>query len=290
MYLRRTTLADSFPDAVSYPATLVASRPEGPMADSFHNAAARWAGSPSRAITKTYLGQPHPLLAKLLPRVTFTRTQVFIPPEFHGTLEQATMGGRIYRMDALNRLLLEAGFTFDSTEMPTIAKIAVLFATFGQVVDTSDRFRFVPRSTDVQSGGGFPGQFRSAPMPTDSQPGHGFPAITFLSVKKGEWQHPVHKDIRRGVRVDCMVDGRRTDFLIEFTGMARAEPDFLFTTPGEFLMMFEGIPLPLPAVRQQRGSRSTDDPQWNLAVTCDSSVWSESESGFRGHGFRGHNT
>ena len=165
--------------------------------------------------------EPQGLLAQVLPGVRILH-EVYTPlggEHLDYVKDWAFANGHLYPLDALNRVLLDAGFTFDSTEMATIAKVAVLFAAFGKRADSSGRFRAGSTHADID-------------------PGIGFPAITFLSVKRGEWKHPRHGDVRRGVSADCIVDGRRRGFFIEFTGRARAEPEFLFTAQGEFLMRF----------------------------------------------------
>ncbi len=218
-----TAFKDSFPDAVSYPATLLGPLPPGPTADSFHRAAAAWAGSPDHAYTKTYLSQPHPLLARLLPRATFARTQVDVPPEYRGNVDIVKMDGRLWGLGALNNLLLGARFSFDSTEMPTMAKLAVLFATFGKTFDDSGGLRF-------------------AATLTDSQPGIGFPAITILSTKRGEWLPPHLTgvfNIRRGMYVDCIVDEQRMPMFVGFTGDRHPQPEEVFTLSDRFLQRFK---------------------------------------------------
>jgi hypothetical protein len=216
-----TAFKDSFPDAVSYPATVVDSRLEGPIADSIQQAAVRSLGV--GVSTQTYVSQPHPLFAALLPDASFLRTKVDAPPEFQTTNSHVQMAGKRYRLESLNRLLLDAGFAFDSTEMRTMAKIAVLFATFGWKFDTSGNLAF-------------------GREPTNSTPGDGFPAITFLSVKRGEWLPPHLKgpfNVRRGLYVDCLVDGSRVPMFVGFTGNRHPQPDEVFTLSDVFLGSYD---------------------------------------------------
>jgi len=242
---------DSYPDAASYPAVRFSDEIKGEAAGMLTSLVS----SPSDyhrksghlAVTRRWWEtESHPFLDSVLPGVRFLR----LSEEDYRVTDvgarytvSALRDNRLYPAARLNQLLLGAGFTFDTTEMTTIAKIAVLFAAFGKTAGSS-------------------GRFRDGIAPTDSSPGVGFPAITFLSVERGEWKHPKHGDVRRGASADCIVDGWRRGFFIEFTGRARAEPEFLFTAQGEFLMRFAGIPLPLPTPLQKRGSHPTDDLQW----------------------------
>jgi hypothetical protein len=83
------------------------------------------------------------------------------------SLLAVTQDGRLYRKEDLNSLLLAEGFSFDSTEFQTMAKIAVLFAYFSNPPvppDTSTHtIRLdIPRNPCWLGAQGFPNiEFRS---------------------------------------------------------------------------------------------------------------------------------
>jgi hypothetical protein len=214
-------LLDSFPDAVSYPATQVTAMRDTALAASFYDLSGGQHLSREdsllyrrgRAEAQWWCESgAQELLAEKLPGVRFFRGwQHIFGYEYGNWRDMAYNGGVLYRLDALNRLLLEAGFSFDSTEMTTIAKIAVLFATFGKTFDAS-------------------GQFRDAPMPTDSTPGAGFPSITFLSVSRDTWR-PKGSSIWDGTWVDCLFDGTRGRAFVSFWGAderGRRQPERVY--------------------------------------------------------------
>jgi hypothetical protein len=246
-----TAFKDSFPHEVSYPATMLGPKVDGPTDTLIRQVVNSRYGGPSDYRYDAYTSPRHPLLDRVLPGASFMR--VFIRgllPEMRTTQRYVVAGPKLYGLDALNRVLLEAGFNFDSTEMPTIAKIAVLFATFGKTFDAS-------------------GQVRDGQVPTDSSPGAGFPAITFLSVKTGEWQHPIHKDVRRGVLADCMVDGQRMHLFVEFVNSGRPEPQAVYSPGGSFMLLLGVIPVPKLPPLQKRGDHLEDSPSWYLVLTSD---------------------
>jgi hypothetical protein len=76
-----------------------------------------------------YASDPHPFLASALPGVSLVVVCTGgIRPSW--TLCAITSEGRFHRKDDLNSLLLAEGFSLDSTEFETMAKIAVLFEYF----------------------------------------------------------------------------------------------------------------------------------------------------------------
>jgi hypothetical protein len=261
-------LKDSFPDAVSYPATRLSPLQQSDLTDELYDlSGGSHLGYNDSLLNKPLRGraerqewfesESHVLLTKLLPGMRTLR-EVYTP--FGGeradfVKDWVFSSGRLYRLGKLNQLLLDVGFTFDSTEMPTIAKIAVLFASFGKSFLDTGRIGW-----------------GTVPVPP-----HGFPAITFLSVKKGEWQHPVHKDIRRGVLVDCLVDGQRMRLFVEFVNSGRPEPQAVYSPGGGFMLLLGVIPVPKLPPLQKRGALPYDNPAWGLAVVGDS-VWTEVES------------
>lgn len=130
------------------------------------------------------VSEPQGLLAQVLPGVRILH-EVYTPlggEHLDYVKDWAFANGQLYPLDALNRVLLDAGFTFDSTEMATIAKVAVLFAALGKRADSSGRFRTGSTHADID-------------------PGIGFPAITFLSVKRGNPGDTV-KDFQRARAFD----------------------------------------------------------------------------------------
>ena len=225
-----TAFKDSFPDAVSYPGVRLGDPVDLALSkhlDSlfpFANPLRRPDSSLAVPSGNWQESERQPFLDRVLPgvRILFVR---WYPPgyEHSHTASAAYLGGKVYRLDVLNRLLLDAGFSLDSTEMPTIAKIAVLFATFGK--SPADTGRLIPMS--------------EPPVPTQ-----GFPAITFLSVKRGEWKHPKFGYEARGVMLDCVVDGRRERYLLEFDGKHRLQPEALMTSSGNPVMLFYLTPYP----------------------------------------------
>jgi hypothetical protein len=179
---------------------------------------------------------PHPLLSSVLPDVQFCglgETDGRSTDASEGFRVFALRDNRLYAMDALNRLLLDAGFTFDSTEMPAMAKIAVLFATFGRTRDTSilglEWWR-----------------------PTSNR---GFPAITFLSAKRGE-RRSQSGLVAQGVRVDCLIDGVRNNVFVQFVGPDRrglAEPERVMGRGIDFMVTPIVLPDRKPDSRRGEG-------------------------------------
>jgi hypothetical protein len=87
-----------------------------------------WAKSlPNR---RWYASDPHPFLASVLPGVSFAAVSTYNYPVSPPSLCAITSDGRVYGIRDLNSLLLAKGYSFDSTELQTIAKIAVLVAYF----------------------------------------------------------------------------------------------------------------------------------------------------------------
>lgn len=200
--LRLLALSDTFPDLVSYPATAFGEQIQGEEAAMLTSLAVSPSdfdeNGKSFVGRKWYQSGPQSFLDSVLPGTRFLRqtsTDARYRPCLPFNQYFALLGGKLYGMDALNRLSLDAGFTFDSTKMPTIAKIAVLLATFGRAPDTSrpDLNRWQPTSS------------------------RGFPAITFLSVKRDTW-HPVPSPRSDGIRVECLIDGVRKSIFVGFWG------------------------------------------------------------------------
>jgi len=119
----------------------------------------------------------------------------------------AVRDGKLYSLRQLNRLLLDAGFPFDSASAPTAAKIAVLFSLLG------DQFTYTltPRPQF---------DWRKYRVP-DIDSAQAFPAVEFRRV---EWDTALWTD-KAGVKrrtlevlVECDVDGKATEMRIGFRG------------------------------------------------------------------------
>jgi|GEM_PF-2101617 len=127
-------------------------------------------------ITHWYASAPHPFLASVLPGVSFVAAT-------HGSLYNAsftpcaiTSDRRLYTVYDLNSLLRAEGFTFDSSEMQTIAKIVVLLAYFATP----------PPETDTPDAGQFEEHFPPA-VELGTQ---AFPSIEFRSFLREVTQNP----------------------------------------------------------------------------------------------------
>jgi len=231
------TLKDSFPDAVSYPATRFGDWITGELADRFYDLSGagyatgimrKYYGSSGRLEDQRWRESgPQGFLTPILPGVRFfhalesPRCARDAWPSGQGWVYTGT---KLYRVDALNRVLLEAGFSFDSTEMPTIAKAAVLFAAFG-------------KSFPEPVGHGWVG-----PPP----PERGFPAITFLSMKREEKHYS--GAVGQGIRVQCIINGIRVNPYVALDGAdkwGRRQVDRVFGG-GLDLMMRPVVPFPPP--------------------------------------------
>jgi len=209
-------LKDSFPDAVSYPAVGFGDEIKGEEAKALTSLVASssdYVGDTRTiAVTRRWWEcKPHHLVSAVLPKVRFYRLTENDYRMMDGSeLSRivAVSGNRIYSTDALNRFLLEAGFTFDSTEMPSIAKVAVLLATLG---------KWPPDTNPYLRG-------------EAQRPAPGFPAITFLSVKRDTWR-PKGSSVWDGVWVDCILDQRRVKVFVSFWGAdkwGRRQPERVF--------------------------------------------------------------
>jgi hypothetical protein len=215
--LWRRALADSFPDVPSYPGTSLhdMSEAETRVMDDL-------LGTKPFIHRQWWESQRHPFLESVLPKVRFFRMDEAdsrVCDGGPGANYLSLRNGKLYHLARINYLLLDAGFTFDSTQRPTIVKLVALFATFGkQPQDTGRR-----------------------PWDTPPPPTRGFPAITFLSVRRGEWQPPHLNaaNLRRGWHVDCLLDGQRTQLFVTYRG---PEPEEVWVRDGRFLMELPWAP------------------------------------------------
>jgi hypothetical protein len=87
------------------------------------------------------LAPTHPALSQLLPGVTFYLQSFHRWASTGGAIHGAVAlyDGRLYEVRSLNKLLVDCGFKFDTTEIPAVAKIAVLWTLMGQ--HTGSAFR-----------------------------------------------------------------------------------------------------------------------------------------------------
>ena len=149
-----------------------------------------------------YVSDPHPFLARVLPGVSF----VAVP---HGSwrtgsfLQGAvTCDGRFYQTVDLNSLLLDEGFSFDVTEMQTIAKVTVLlqyFASPPPQVDTATR-RLKDRSPSPVSLGAL-----------------AFPSVVFRSFTREVKKQPNGAEDTR-LTVLCRINGMDETAAVDFNG------------------------------------------------------------------------
>ncbi|MFO7651316.1 MAG: hypothetical protein R6X13_08280, partial [bacterium] len=133
---------------------------------------------------------PHPELARLLPGVRFLGQRVNINSSTAGPWGTAIalLNGRLYELRSLNNLLVDCGFKFDTTEIPAIAKIAVLWKLMDQ--HAGNAFGLAPDSAALATA---------------------IPAVTFRKIGLGRWQHPTRADVTwRALKIDLTVGGELT--------------------------------------------------------------------------------
>lgn len=219
-------LRDSFPGAVSYPAVPLGPKASGLVGDSVCGAIVTRYGGPDTFEYDAYASPGHPFLRKELPGIVFVRA--FVRGRLvnmRRTDRYAITGSKVYEFEGLNELLLASGFTFDSTEMPVIARITVLFALFGKTFDAS-------------------GQVRDGAAPAGTEPGAGFPAVAFLSATRDTWRLGTFPRAD-GIRVQCLIDGVRRGVFVGFF-----EADSWGRRAVEVLnsdgLQFAPVPVPLP--------------------------------------------
>lgn len=191
-----------------------------------------------------------PLLDSLLPGVRFYEMKVHDVSTVDASPHLRTVAlrnGRLYTLERLNSLLLDAGFTFDSLAAPTIARVAVLVSLLGKTLASK---------LDV------PLRLIAAP---DAQ---AFPAVEFRKVERDSWIHPVHKDKRYGVSLDCVIDGKPVKLHLEFEGTGTPKQPFMLYDSASARLLVLFWRLTLPQLRQGGGSmRPQDDPPWRKLGT-----------------------
>ncbi|MFO7650065.1 MAG: hypothetical protein R6X13_01830 [bacterium] len=76
----------------------------------------------------------HPALSQLLPGASFYLQHYKLNASMGGGFFNAVAlyDGRLYELRSLNKLLVDCGFKFDTSEVPAIAKIAVLWSLMEQ--------------------------------------------------------------------------------------------------------------------------------------------------------------
>jgi len=244
-------LKDSFPDAVSYPATLFveASEAESRMLSA-------WLGDKQHFRRRIWVGQRHPFLDSVLPgvRALLVEEEKQNPIEMDGGSGNRILlerGRRFYSERNLNQLIYDAGLRSDSSSMATIAKVAVLFDFLGQ---------YPAESFSTQT----------APPTTGSGP-PAFPPVAFLSMT---WQ-----SIRLtgldfsypGMRVVCSVAGRVESLaiLLDRTSLGLQPRELRgIRQPGRVL--YEPAKPPSPDGRRRSDARSLDVDR---TVCVDGCIW-----------------
>jgi hypothetical protein len=255
-------LRDSFPEAVSYPAV----RPIGPVTRSDATMLNSLANAGMDSLTRDqvsrqwWLSNPHPFVESLVPGAQLYRCRWRRGRVLESETYFALFQGKLYGAGHLNYLLLDAGFSFDTSQMLVTAKAAVFFAVFGwQRPDTSARR-----------------QWSDMPTPPPSDP-LTFPAVAFLSVKRGVRRYPSGY-VAQGVYLDCVIGTLPNTVFVEFYGSdehGRAVLNRVMGTGINFML----IPLILPDTepKLRRGAIQHDEPRdgWTIGVVGE--AWVEND-------------
>jgi hypothetical protein len=131
----------------------------------------------------------HPCLSRYLPGVEFFK---FDPPGSWGNrhVVLALCKGKLYGLAQFEQLLVDVGYALDSSEVPAIAKVAVLWMLMRQQIHPHGN---PPR-----------------PRPDTAALAIAVPAVTFKKVAWGDWQG--HRYVRhfRAVKISMDVAGKPT--------------------------------------------------------------------------------
>jgi hypothetical protein len=125
----------------------------------------------------------HPGLRQYLPRVRFLRKEAGV-----AAILVAQYEDRLYGLRSLNKLLTDVGYKFDASEVPAIAKVAVLWTLMDRQASLHSEDRF--SSPD------------SAALAT------AIPAVTFRKIGWGERDAPAGDHFKRGITIDLTADGK----------------------------------------------------------------------------------
>ncbi|MCX6844735.1 MAG: hypothetical protein NTX53_20930, partial [candidate division WOR-3 bacterium] len=162
-----------------------------------------------------YACDPHPFLTSALPGVSFAMVSSGSWRAGSSMLCGVTSDGRVYQKADLNSLLLADGYSFDSTEMQTIAKIAVLLQHFTVPSYKSEDFnRRIITAEDFQRGDSRP------PEPPKPPEVAGFPSVTFTTFTREVREIPYGTRSAANTRltVVCRVNGVEETTAVDFHG------------------------------------------------------------------------
>jgi hypothetical protein len=220
-------LISSLGGPASYPETRFGS---GFDASRIHDPSVKYLTRPAwRAI------DAHPFLSAVLPGVTFAGVGLGTFRNRYEELYAIGPNGRLYRAEDLNSLLLAEGFSFDSTEFLTMAKIAVLFEYFLSPAWQPDTE--IPR-LDYQRSFCSPGL-------------QAFPSIEFRSFTPQQTAiQDAHSPFLTEMRVVCSVDGVPETTKVAFRSIfgTRRELDEVAAPPRPTLYFGPGrVREPIPA-------------------------------------------
>jgi len=161
----------------------------------------------------------HPFLDSLFPGVRLVKVALGA----HGESDYFVVfkDGYTRGLNDLNTILEDRGFSFDSSEMNTIAKIAVLF----MYVQRPPVVRPLTREMEMQQL--LEGDYASASSPR-------YRALPFVAFKSFKRELVTEAGIVRGgkVIVECEIDGIERTVGVAFHGRTRFIPDGIWTQDG----------------------------------------------------------
>jgi hypothetical protein len=183
------------------PALALASAPPDTLPESFPAVMWRAVDSATQASLrdgdKWPLAAVHPEVERLLPRVSFYLRRWAMRASTAPAQNRAfaVLNGKKYGLQSLNSLLVDAGFKFDTTEIPAVAKIAVLWTLMDLQAQMHVKGIHYPRGQQPPD---------SAALAT------AIPAVTFRKIGPSKVQ--LDGLPARTIEVQCEVDGEPVSF------------------------------------------------------------------------------
>jgi hypothetical protein len=107
--------------------------------------------------------------------------------------------GLRYELRPLNKLLTDVGFKFDTSEVPAIAKIAVLWT----LMEKQAVLHTPPGDLDRDV-------LLGVPPPSPAARATAIPIVTFREIGWGEWEQPTYKYHKRAIEIQLVVNGEPT--------------------------------------------------------------------------------